>query len=424
MKEFKKMSFAELREKRLSATERIGDIYEEAGVRELNPEQNIELENLKREIDQCERYMHGISLEKENAKASANHRNKTVGSMFREMLRDSIAMQSQRSVLLMPGKEMDGSTENTLGNVTASGAIELTIHDVIPTLNEGLGLAKGVNIVTGVTGNQVWPVSVNDVEIEEVGEVEALKEQNLNFAKITPSPKPSGLYVNVSNRAIDNAAFDLLSFVQNKFTLATKKYLAKKLYSQAAWTGVKGPFSGLSEAGTITIGADAYKSILIEIAKFTNKGFDAAGVCLVIDAVTEAELKATPKAEGQGGFIIENGKLAGYDYVVSHFINTKLGSGSELTVTEDRFIGIGYFDWLAVQQHGEVRFTVDPTTLAHRNVTRVILNTEWSITDLSAYVNGANGTTQAFALYKVDGISKLSAGAGVAVPVSATSAKK
>ena len=128
-------------------------------------------------------------------------------------------------------------------------------------------------------------------------------------------------------------------------------------------------------------------------------------VALIIDAKTEATLKATPKADGQGGFVIENGKLAGYDYVVSHYIDTTLNAdGKTLESTADSYIGIGLFPYLAVQQHGQVRLTIDPVTKAKSNLTLVTINTEWSITDLSVKTttNGKkNTTTTAFALYKV-----------------------
>jgi hypothetical protein len=78
--------------------------------------------------------------------------------------------------------------------------------------------------------------------------------------------------------------------------------------------------------------------------------------------------------------------------------------------TSDKCIGIGYFEWFALQQHGSVRMVVDPVTLADRNITRVILNTAWSMTDLSIYINGGEPTgdpatypTQAFALYQIEG---------------------
>ena len=321
---------------------------------------------------------------------------------LRELLKDN---GQKREILLWP------AAGNTNANVTASGAITLSIHELIPTLHEGLDLPSNLRIVTGVTGNEIWPVNVDDVEMEEVGEVAALNDQVVNFANITPVQKRVGLKVPVSNMAIDNAAFDLMAFVQTKFTLALRKYLAKKIYSQAAWDGNKGPFSGLTPKGTITIGGGAYKSILKAVAEFSDKGFYEGGVVLIMDRATEAELKATPKIEGAaGGFVIENGLCAGYPYVLTHYINTTL-SGSSLVPTDDKCIGIGYFEWFALQQHGDVRFVIDPITLADKNVTRLILNTAWSMTDLSTHINGGTPTTdgqgntvyptQAFALYKI-----------------------
>ena len=90
--------------------------------------------------------------------------------------------------------------------------------------------------------------------MEEVGEVEALNDQVVNFTNITPTQKRVGLKVPVSNMAIDNAAFDLMSFVQTKFTLALRKYLAKKIYSQAPGLE-QGSVLWLDSKGTITIGA-------------------------------------------------------------------------------------------------------------------------------------------------------------------------
>ena len=322
---------------------------------------------------------------------------------LRELLKDN---GQKREILLWP------AGANTTANVTASGAIQLSIHELIPTLHEGLDLPSTLKIVTGVTGNEIWPVNVDDVEMEEVGEVVALNDQVVNFASITPVQKRVGLKVPVSNMAIDNAAFDLMAFVQTKFTLALRKYIAKKIYSQAAWDGNKGPFSGLTPKGTITIGGGAYKSILKAVAEFSDKGFYEGGVVLIMDRATEAELKATPKIEGAaGGFVIENGLCAGYPYVLTHYINTTL-SGSSLVPTADKCIGIGYFEWFALQQHGDVRFVIDPITLADKNVTRLVLNTAWSMTDLSTHINGGTPVsdghggytypTQAFALYKIE----------------------
>ena len=369
--------------------------------REFTADEKREWDTLTREAQKNDRELKNLLTDAELAQVREKE---DKNARFRELLSNR---GNKREILLDP------AAGNVSANIAASGAINLSIHELIPTLHEGLDLPSTLRIVTGVTGNEIWPVNVDDVEMEEVGEVAALNDQVVNFANITPVQKRVGLKVPVSNMAIDNAAFDLLGFVQTKFTLAQRKYLAKKIYSQAAWQGNKGPFSGLSPKGTIDIaGGSAYKSILKAVADFSDKGFYEGNVVLIMDRATEAELKATPKIEGAaGGFVIENGLCAGYPYVLTHYINTEL-SGTTLVPTDDKYIGIGYFEWFALQQHGDVRFVIDPITLADKNVTRLVLNTAWSMTDLSIYINGGEPQsdgeggytypTQAFALYKVE----------------------
>ena len=378
------------------ALDKIANLDEIAQKRELNEEEKKTLAALQREHDLLKRE---ASYMIQQQQAAIARENKIKGDYLREIFKPVRDNLNKREITL--GKV--GS--NAGGSITESGAINLTIYDIIPTLNEGLGLPSTARIVTGVTGNELWPVSVDDADLEEVGENAELTDQNLHFDNIQPASHRVGLSIAISNSAIDNAAFDLMGFVQGKFTLATRRYLAKKLYSQAAFTGVKGPFSGLTSSGDIEIAdGKTFKSILKAVAEFTNKGFDSSKVVLVIDALTEAEFKSTKKADDEG-FIIENGTLAGYPYVVTHFINTKLNTdGKTLEATPDRYIGIGYFEYEAIQQHGEVRLTVDSTSAAaaKKNLTYVVLNTAYSMTDLSVKLNKRGGTaTQAFALYKL-----------------------
>ena len=369
------------------------------GKRELTADEQREWNALSRE---AEVVMMDLQSQMNEAELAKHREVISKGEQLREYLRQTKEAGAKREILLFP------AAGNTTANITASGAIQLSIHEMIPTLHEGLDLPKTLKIVTGVTGNELWPVSVNDVEMEEVGEVEALSDQVLDFANITPVQNRVGLKVPVSNMAIDNSAFDLMAFVQAKFTLALKKYLAKKMYSQANWAKNKGPFSNLTKAGDIDLGNNAYKSILKAVAKFSDKGFFEGDVVLIMDRETEADLKATPRAGTMNGFVIENGLCAGYPYVVTHYLNTTL-SGSTLVPTAKKYIGLGYFEWFALQQHGDVRMVVDPVTLADKGVTRVILNTSWSFTDLSTRINGGEETsegsgvykTQAFALYEV-----------------------
>ena len=392
-----KKTFAELSQQRMAANEKLGNLYEGAKNRELNDEEKIREINLTREIRQCEDAMRALNLEADNAKVVAQREKANKGAHLREILADLRQGKGEREITLAP------PTDNATQNIDASGAINLTIHDMIPTLHEGLGLPAGLRVVTGVIGNEVWPVSINDVEMEETGENTPLNDQVLDFAKIVPVSRRIGLTVPVSNRAIDNAAFDLMAFVQTKFTIAMRKYLAKKIYSKENWSGNKGPFAGLTP-GTIELGADAYKNILAKVAEFSNKGFFEGNVCLCMDRVTEAELKATPKIAGAaGGFVIENGKCAGYDYVVSHYVGTEYDSTGALEPSSDRFIEIGYFEFFALQLHDNVRLTIDATSqaVAKKNITAITMNLACSMTDLSKYINGADNTTQAFGIYKV-----------------------
>jgi HK97 family phage major capsid protein len=377
--------------------DRMGELNVTAaeGKRKLTEDEQREWDSLSREASLVEMDLRGQMNDEELAK----HREVvSKGEQLREYLKAVRQGKADREITLFPASL--GSTSN----ITASGAINLTIKEMIPTLHEGLDLPGSLRIVTGVEGNEIWPVSINDAEMEEVGEVASLNDQVLDFANITPTQRRVGLTIPVSNMAIDNAAFDLMAFVQAKFTIALRIYLAKKIYSQAKWDGNKGPFSGMTKTGDIEIGADSYKNILKAVAAFSDKGFFEGDVVLIMDRETEAELKATPLIAGAaGGFVVQDGRCAGYPYVVTHYLNTELDSAGKLVPTAKKYIGIGYFEWFALEQHGTVRMTTDATStqVAKKNITQITLNTAWSMTDLSKYINGANNETQAFALYEV-----------------------
>ena len=375
--------------------DKLANLDEIAQTRELNEEEKKTLAALQREHQGVTRE---ITFMNQQAAAASQREVKSKNAIMREAL-DFLRANPNRELTL------GTVSSNAGGSITESGAIALNIHDLIGTLNEGLGLPSTLTLVTGVTGNDLWPVSVDDVDLEELGENVEVNDQNLHFDNIQAVAHRVSLAVSVSNSAIDNAAFDVFAFVQGKFQLALRRYLAKKVYSQANFTGVKGPFSNLTSSGDIEIAdGKTYKNILKAVAEFTNKGFDSSMVVLVIDAITEAELKATKKAE-DAGFVIENGTLAGYPYVVTHYINTTLDSDNKtLKPTTDRYIGIGYFNYLALQQHGTVSMRVDNSSAAQarKNLTTFVFNSAFSATDLSTKLNKKGGTTtQAFALYKL-----------------------
>lgn len=342
-------------------------------------------------------------IELKNQKAIAERNAPAVKGMSAEAVLREV-LQDARKGNARELQFRTAPTEVTLaGAITDSGAINLTVKDVVPNLEEGTGLPAQLSIVTGVTGDVLYPTSKDDVELEIAGETETMDDQVIDFDKLTVSSKRVTASVDISNNAIDNAAFPILQFVQAKFAKAWRKLLASHIFSQAEFSSLPGPFAGMSPSGTITLGnGSAYASILAAVADFTDKGFSAEGLCLVMDAVTEANLKAEPKCPGFGGFVIENGKCAGYDYVVSHYINTELDDDA-LVATEDRYIGIGYWDYLAVQTHGQARLNIDGTSkaVAKKNCVNITLNQNVSITDISSKLYGEDGNVKpAFALYK------------------------
>ena len=297
-----------------------------------------------------------------------------------------------------------GTYQNAKANLEASGAVPLTIHELIDTKVPGLELPDDLRLLTGVIGNEVWPYAIDDVEFTVAGEVEPITEQAINFAKLNASPERVAASVAVSNRAIDNAAFDLLGFVTYKFQKGMAKFAALHIYSHCAFgNALKSPFASV-QVKEIALDENIGKNIAKEIAEMWDLGFEGEPE-LVMDKETETDLLFQRRIPGQIGdrTVIEGGRCVGYRYKVSPYINYAL-DGITPKPDGNHYIGIGHWGYLAYEQHGEVRFTIDAQSaeVAKRNSTVLVLNTEYSLTELSSKVNGnTSGKPQAFKLLKV-----------------------
>ena len=311
---------------------------------------------------------------------------KSRNEVFRELLNDiRSGKRHEREISLSV------LTEGAKNNIVSAGADKVTVQDIMPNLSLESGKTMvalhdardgsiiwdkvGMKVQTGVAGNLVWPYATDNVKIVEVGETVQLNDQDIDFDKVTTDPKECGATVKVTYASIDDSTFDVLTFVQESYRLAMQEYLSWKTFSHANFSGIKGPFSN---AASVTI-AGTYRNILAQKAAIANSGVDMKGFCYVIDAETEAILKSTPKANGQGGFIIENGALAGDPYFVSHFIRE---TGTRGQISEDLFLGMGCWQYCAANQHGNVYMTVDPYTLADKGEIKLTLRTRWSLTTL------------------------------------------
>ena len=299
-----------------------------------------------------------------------------------------------------------GTYQNTKANLEASGAVPLTIHELIDTKVAGLELPEDLRLLTGVIGNEVWPYAIDDVEFTVAGEVEPITEQAINFAKLNANPERVAASIAVSNRAIDNAAFDLLGFITYKFQKGMAKFAAIHVYSHCDFSNaLRSPFADVV-VKEITLDENIGKNIAKEIAGMWDLGFEGEPE-LVMDKETETELLFTRRIPGQIGdrTVIEGGRCVGYRYKVSPYINYDINAGTGKPAADgNHYIGIGHWGYLAYEQHGEVRFTVDAQSaeVAKRNSTVLVLNTEFSLTELSSKVNGnLSGKPQAFKLLKV-----------------------
>lgn len=340
---------------------------------------------------------------------------KSKNQQFRELLKKCVQNRESYSEVLQVRAEgpnntttvlkddiTSGTYQNATANLETSGAIPLTIHELIDTKVAGLELPDDLRLLTGVIGNEVWPYSIDDVEFTVAGEVEPIGEQAINFAKLNANPERVAAAVSVSNRAIDNAAFDLLGFVSYKFRKGLAKFNALHVYSHCEFTNyLKSPFASVV-AEELTLDENIGKNLAKKIAAIWDLGFEGEPE-LVMDKETETELMFTKAIPGQVGdrTVIQDGRCIGYRYKVSPYINYAL-DGSTPKADGNHYIGIGHWGYLAFEQHGEVRFTVDSQSaeVAKRNSTVLVLNTEYSMTELSQKVNGANGI-QAFKLIKV-----------------------
>ena len=371
-------------------------IYEKAELekRELNADEKVEETKLTREFENNRRELFMIA---DNDTVAEMRETENKSARLREYFKGVRQSRAADTVILQ-----SKAGDNVTNTIESSGAINVKIEDIIDTQVEGLGLPQGLNMLTGVIGDDIWPISLDDAEVTEAGEIAELSEQSLNFDNIKAVSRRVGVQIGISNKAIDNAAFDLYSFVVTKIRKALAIYLAKKIYSHAAFSGNKSPFAEVT-AGNLY---PTYENILEAVAAIAAKGFEGTPV-ITIDKVTEAKLKATPKLPGAAaGFVIENGLLAGFPYTTSQYINYKL-NGTDFVPDTGHFFGIGFWNFFALQQHGEVRLTTDSVSaaVAARNKTVVTLNTDISMTELSKLVNGGDNNNphkpQAFALYKL-----------------------
>ena len=301
-----------------------------------------------------------------------------------------------------------GGDQNTTGNLEAGDMIPKEIKPIIDTKVPGINLPDDLVMLTGVTGTQVIPYSINDVKFTVEGEVTKVAEQALNFANIKATPVRVAASVPVSRRAVMQAYFDLIGFLTFKFTKGWAIFRALHVYAHGEYDKLDMPFATCPVV-ELTLDQNIGKNLAKEVAKLYDKGFEGDPE-LIMDKTTEVELAFTPRIPGSTGerTVVEDGKCCGYRYKVSPFIDYAIASNG--TATKDptyRYIGIGHFGYLNEQQYADIDFNVDGTSQENfdRGVIALGMGTDYSLVELSKMVNGGDANNphkpQAFVLIKL-----------------------
>lgn len=338
-----------------------------------------EYDNNKREIE--------VKTQQLIAKRNAEPKKVDVRENFRRELKDIVEKGVKREISL---GTLTGSPNASIAN---SAEAQVTIvENPLPLVEpKTVYKALGIKSMSNVPSDKIiWPYATNAVELIERNEAEAAAEDVINWDKIKPTPYEASLVIKIDNEAIDNASFDIYGYALEQLALAKGRYLDKKIVSSASFKGLKGPFSGKA---TTTIDA-TWKNIKVKTAEVSGKNISMEKFCYIGNAMTTAILETTPKANGQGGFILENGKIGAYPYYETEYacyISTGAGTPESPYKysfdSANAYLAFGPFNLLALVGHGIERLVADPVTLADKNQTRIIFHTKNSLTDLSTVDN-------------------------------------
>ena len=427
-----KMTKADIQKRQLEIMTKMDEMDEKTNAREakmraltseeqkgtITDEQKRELETLKAEqrsqdieYDALVRESAGLSA---RAKAMATGKDleqirerEDYGAKIREMVNDCFTnRRAANATTILANAITTGDDQNTTANLEAGGLIPVEIKPIIDTKVPGIELPEDLVMVTGVTGTQVIPYSINDVKFSVEGEVTKVAEQALDFANITTSPKRVAASVPVSRRAVANAAFDIIAFITYKFQKGWAMFRALHIYAHGNYAKLQSPFAQV-DVVELTLDENIGKNLAKEIAKMYDLGFEGDPE-IIMDKTTEVDLKFTkliPGTTDSNRTVIQDGQCVGYRYHVSPYIDYSINAQGVATKGEDRYIGIGHFGYLNEQVYADgIEFNVDGTSQANfdRNVIGLGMGLDYSLVEMSSKVNGnTSNKPQAFKLIKL-----------------------
>ena len=428
-----KMTKAQIEKRQLEIMDALSDMDEKTNVREAkirtltSEEQKEEREKLMaeqreqdRQYDILLRESEGLSARSKAMASGAElakiQTREDKGKELREMIADCFThKRAANATTILANAVTTGGDQNVTGNLEAGGLIPVEIRPIIDTKVPGIELPDDLKMLTGVTGTQVIPYSINDVVFKVEGEVTKVAEQKLDFANIKTNPQRVAASVPVSRRAVAQAAFDIIAFLTFKFQKGWAIFRAQHVYAHGVFDKLDMPFAKV-DVVELTLDENIGKNIAREIAAMYDLGFEGDPE-IIMDKTTEVDLKFTkliPGTTDSNRTVVQDGQCVGYRYKVSPFIDYSFdadGIGTKDFVDPEtkkipiRYIGIGHFGYLNEQVYADgIEFNVDGTSQENfdRNVIALGMGLDYSLVEMSSKVNGnTSGKPQAFKLIKL-----------------------
>lgn len=367
--------------------------------RELNDEEKAEQARLLAEYESNKREIALKIQEKEAAAVAVEapvDMNAQLRTFFREarpgkvfnlpMKRGSISYGPQGS---SPTYDYNGTGEYVQG---------ITVVDLIPTDRPDADIlaAAGVPMTVGVTGNKIQWAYAGGVEAVFANELAATTERVIDLDKQSPVQQRLTVRVRISQQALENTEYDLQAYIVKCVSDAILRKVNFAAASTAKATATfYGGFAQDAESGTYgqagyTPGKQtgSYTEFTKEtaaemIGKLAKRNIDLDTAVFVMGAGDFWHLKVTPFDQGSGIMLIGNdNRLLGIPVVVNNAINRVTEKGA----FADHNIGLGVFKYMPTMQHGNIRLSIDSTSMTAASTDEVVttINADFSMTVLKA----------------------------------------
>lgn len=285
-----------------------------------------------------------------------------VKNEYREFLAKAIEARETKQA---QGVELRAGEVTMMTNV--KDVTPQLIQQLMKPIHERFLLGKiGNQMMMGVQGTPIFPF-LSAPEAEFAGETVELASKKINISSLNMVPRRVGLPVDVSNQALNQSSVNLpaviLETLGNSVLIATHKYIFGNTTMGGAGDCVLKPV--YDKATQVTLANLNNKAVVaMETAVLSKNYIPSQDMgAYIMGAKMYGELKSTPIEKGNPKMIIEDYRMNGYPVLVSEFM------------PEDTVV-FGCWRYLVAAQFGNPRITIDPLTLANKDSTRFVINTD------------------------------------------------